>query len=174
MIKNRFNSLMNRQKYSRKEREDHMVQKIIRQLKKQISNIEKRKQKKEEKLEKLKEEKSEEGNTEKNAEESLAVKMEDPKIEANSECIEQYPQSQEDKQSQINHHSTETNLKQEEIEENAIQPEDNQMPMEVPAPYYYPVPYYQPSPLMSYPYVYPQQQMMPFYFPYGSFGSYWS
>ena len=49
MIKNRYNSLMTKQKYNKKEREDLMVQKVIKLLKKQISNIEKRKLKKLEK-----------------------------------------------------------------------------------------------------------------------------
>lgn len=50
MIKNRYNSLLNKQKMKKKESEDHMITKIIRQLKKQIANIEKRKLKKEEKM----------------------------------------------------------------------------------------------------------------------------
>jgi len=40
---------MTKMKTSKKEREESMIQKMIRQLKKQIANIEKRKQKKEEK-----------------------------------------------------------------------------------------------------------------------------
>ena len=40
---------MSRLKCSKKEREEQMIVKVIRQLKKQIANIEKRRQKKEEK-----------------------------------------------------------------------------------------------------------------------------
>lgn len=39
MIKNRYNSLVNKQKLKRKETEDHLVTRIVRQLKKQIANI---------------------------------------------------------------------------------------------------------------------------------------
>lgn len=39
MIKNRFNSLMSRQRRSKKEREDHIVQRVMRILKKQIANL---------------------------------------------------------------------------------------------------------------------------------------
>ena len=48
MIKNRFNSLLNRQKHNRRETDDQLLHRIIRQLKKQIVSFEKRKQKKEE------------------------------------------------------------------------------------------------------------------------------
>lgn len=46
MIKNRFNSLMTKMKANKRDKEENMIQKIIRQLKKQLANIEKRKQKK--------------------------------------------------------------------------------------------------------------------------------
>lgn len=59
MIKNRYNSLINKQRKSRKEREEQLSLKIIKQLKKQISNGETKKktietdEKKETKLEDL-------------------------------------------------------------------------------------------------------------------------
>lgn len=48
MIKNRFNSLINKQKGSKKEREEISVAKIRKLLKKQIENHSKKRQKKEE------------------------------------------------------------------------------------------------------------------------------
>lgn len=47
MIKNRYNSLLSKQRRSKKEREEHLIQKIIKQLKKQINNAELRKKRKE-------------------------------------------------------------------------------------------------------------------------------
>lgn len=44
MIKNRYNSLLNKQRKSKKEREEQLCLRIIKQLKKQISNAEHRKQ----------------------------------------------------------------------------------------------------------------------------------
>lgn len=49
MIKNRFNSLISKIKYHKKEREEQMVLKIVNQLKKQIANQEKRRLNKEKK-----------------------------------------------------------------------------------------------------------------------------
>lgn len=46
MIKNRFNSLISKQRRSKKEREEHLILRIIKQLKKQIANAELRKKKK--------------------------------------------------------------------------------------------------------------------------------
>lgn len=43
MIKNRYNSLLNRQRKSKKEREEQLCLRIIKQLKKQIANSENRK-----------------------------------------------------------------------------------------------------------------------------------
>jgi hypothetical protein len=47
MIKNRYNSLVNKQRGNKKEREELTVSKIRKQLRKQIENNEKKKHKKE-------------------------------------------------------------------------------------------------------------------------------
>ena len=47
MIKNRFNSLMTKLRgNSKKEKEDHVIQKVIKHIKKQLANHERRKQRK--------------------------------------------------------------------------------------------------------------------------------
>jgi hypothetical protein len=50
MIKNRFNSIISKRRVSRKERDEHLVSKIIKQLKKQMINAEIRRKSKEQKL----------------------------------------------------------------------------------------------------------------------------
>lgn len=50
MIKNRFNSIVSKYRVSRKEREEYLVVKIIKQLKKQMLNAEIRRKAKEQKM----------------------------------------------------------------------------------------------------------------------------
>lgn len=50
MIKNRYNSLVTKLRGNgKKEREDLVIQKVIKHIKKQLANLERRKQRKEEK-----------------------------------------------------------------------------------------------------------------------------
>ena len=50
MIKNRYNSLVTKLRGNgKKEREDIVIQKVIKHIKKQLANLERRKQRKEEK-----------------------------------------------------------------------------------------------------------------------------
>ena len=50
MIKNRYNSLVTKLRGNgKKEREDLIIQKVIKHIKKQLANLERRKQRKEEK-----------------------------------------------------------------------------------------------------------------------------
>jgi hypothetical protein len=107
MIKNRFNSLISKLKCSKREKEEQMMIKIIRQLKKQISNMEKRKQKREEKEKMLK------GNTEEENKEGVFDEEESynfcaVKNEENSENIhfENIVEPSEKLNSQTSHDSS--------------------------------------------------------------------
>ena len=53
MIKNRYNSLLNRQRKSKKEREEQLCLRIIKQLKKQIANAENKKRTEEQQIPKI-------------------------------------------------------------------------------------------------------------------------
>ena len=53
MIKNRYNSLLNKQRKSKKEREEQLCLRIIKQLKKQIMNAENRKRAEEQQIPKI-------------------------------------------------------------------------------------------------------------------------
>ena len=53
MIKNRYNSLLNKQRKSKKEREEQLCMGIIKQLKKQVLNLENKKRAEEQKVPKI-------------------------------------------------------------------------------------------------------------------------
>lgn len=135
MIKNRFNSLLNRQKHSRRDNDDHLITKIIRQLKKQISNLEKKKQKKEEVLK-----------HEQEKEEALPKPEVQPKHEEIDEApfykqIEDHSAKEGDKESHTPASIESTPKKEASQEQTYIVPEVQRMP-EMP---FYPLPAYYPN-----------------------------